>query len=39
MSSRYLSALAFIYLLALLLIGIGYIGIMPPFESFDETAH
>jgi Dolichyl-phosphate-mannose-protein mannosyltransferase len=31
--------LVFIYLLSLLLIGVGYIAIMPPFEGFDETAH
>ena len=29
----------FFYLLAILLIGIGYISILPPFEGFDETAH
>jgi len=28
-----------VYLLALLLIGLGYIAIMPPFEGFDEPAH
>ena len=39
MSGRYTSTLAFVYLLALLLIGVGYIAIMPPFEGFDETAH
>ena len=39
MSGRHTSALAFVYLLSLLLIGVGYIAIMPPFEGFDETAH
>jgi hypothetical protein len=28
-----------IYLLMLLLIGLGYIAILPPFEGFDENAH
>jgi hypothetical protein len=28
-----------LYLLSLLLIGVGYIAIMPPFEGFDEPAH
>jgi hypothetical protein len=28
-----------LYLLALLLIGVGYLAIMPVFEGFDETAH
>ena len=32
------SALA-VYLLMLLLIGVGYLAIMPVFEGFDETAH
>ncbi len=32
-------ALLAVYLLSLLLIGIGYIAIMPPFEGFDEPAH
>jgi hypothetical protein len=27
------------YLLSLLLIGLGYISIIPPFEGFDESAH
>jgi hypothetical protein len=31
--------LVLFYLLTLLLIGVGYIAIMPPFEGFDETAH
>jgi len=31
--------LIFVYLLSLLLIGVGYIAIMPPFEGFDETSH
>jgi hypothetical protein len=39
MSSGHTSALAWVYLLSLLLIGVGYIAIMPPFEGFDETAH
>jgi hypothetical protein len=28
-----------LYLLSMMLIGIGYISILPPFEGFDETAH
>lgn len=28
-----------VYLLALFLVGLGYIAIMPPFEGFDEPAH
>ncbi len=28
-----------LYLISILLIGIGYISILPPFEGFDETAH
>lgn len=28
-----------LYLVSILLIGIGYISILPPFEGFDETAH
>jgi hypothetical protein len=28
-----------LYLLSLLLMGVGYIAIMPPFEGFDEAAH
>lgn len=28
-----------LYLLMLLMLGMGYIAILPPFEGFDETAH
>lgn len=28
-----------LYLLSVMLIGIGYISILPPYEGFDETAH
>ena len=28
-----------LYLVSILLIGLGYISILPPFEGFDETAH
>ena len=29
----------YLYLISILLIGLGYISILPPFEGFDETAH
>ena len=32
-------SLLFVYLLALLLMGFGYLAILPVFEGFDETAH
>ncbi len=29
----------YLYLISILLIGLGYISILPPFEGFDESAH
>ena len=36
---RYNPNQLWMYLVALLLIGTGYLSILPPFERFDETAH